>query len=128
LLPVQNLGNLKNLKILSMQSNRVTKLENLEELESLEELYLSHNGVERLEGLEKNVGIKAASRQTILSLTSTTIVNCRPNCAPSIWHVTSFPRLRTSPTLPRLRSSGYASFSSYLAESSTCVPSCLTIS
>ena len=51
----QNLGTLKKLKILSMQSNRVTKLEHLEELESLEQLYLSHNGVLRLEGLEKNV-------------------------------------------------------------------------
>lgn len=31
-------------------------MENLEELESLEELYLSHNGLTKLEGLEKNVG------------------------------------------------------------------------
>lgn len=38
-----------------MQSNRITKIEGLEELENLEQLYLSHNGVERLEGLEKNV-------------------------------------------------------------------------
>jgi protein phosphatase 1 regulatory subunit 7 len=30
-------------------------MENLEELESLEELYLSHNGLTKLEGLEKNV-------------------------------------------------------------------------
>jgi protein phosphatase 1 regulatory subunit 7 len=46
---------LKRLKILSLQSNRITKLENLEELDSLEELYLSHNGVQRIEGLEHNV-------------------------------------------------------------------------
>ena len=38
-----------------MQSNRVTKLENLEELESLEEIYLSHNGILKIEGFEKNV-------------------------------------------------------------------------
>ena len=30
-------------------------MENLEELESLEELYLSHNGLSKIEGLEKNV-------------------------------------------------------------------------
>lgn len=51
----QNLDKLKKLKILSLQSNRITKLENLEGLENLEELYLSHNGVERIEGLEHNV-------------------------------------------------------------------------
>lgn len=33
-------------------------MENLEELESLEELYLSHNGLTKLEGLEKNVSAK----------------------------------------------------------------------
>ena len=38
-----------------MQSNRVTKLENLEELESLEEIYLSHNGIPKIEGFENNV-------------------------------------------------------------------------
>ncbi|KAJ7684909.1 hypothetical protein DFH06DRAFT_1118563 [Mycena polygramma] len=41
--------------ILSLQSNRITKLEGLEELDTLEELYLSHNGVQHLEGLEKNL-------------------------------------------------------------------------
>jgi len=40
-----------------MQSNRVTKLENLEELESLEEIYLSHNGIPKIEGFEKNVSL-----------------------------------------------------------------------
>jgi protein phosphatase 1 regulatory subunit 7 len=39
-----------------LQSNRIRKIENLEALESLEELYLSHNGVERLENLQHNVG------------------------------------------------------------------------
>lgn len=51
----QGLGALKKLKILSLQSNRITKLENLEELNDLEQLYLSHNGVKRIEGLEHNV-------------------------------------------------------------------------
>lgn len=51
----QNLSTFKHLKILSLQSNRITKMENLEELESLEELYLSHNGLSKIEGLEKNV-------------------------------------------------------------------------
>jgi protein phosphatase 1 regulatory subunit 7 len=46
---------LKKLRILSIQSNRITKIEGLEELHSLEELYLSHNGVELIEGLEHNV-------------------------------------------------------------------------
>jgi Leucine-rich repeat (LRR) protein len=42
-----------------MQSNRVTKLENLEELKNLEEIYLGHNGIPKIEGLEKNVGLLA---------------------------------------------------------------------
>lgn len=53
---VQGLSTLKKLRILSMQSNRITKLENLEELTELQELYLSHNGISRIEGLENNVG------------------------------------------------------------------------
>lgn len=36
-------------------------MENLEELESLEELYLSHNGLSKIEGLEKNVSPVAES-------------------------------------------------------------------
>lgn len=55
LIDVQNLSALKRLRILALQSNRVTKIEGLEGLENLEELYLSHNGVKRLEGLEHNV-------------------------------------------------------------------------
>jgi len=42
-----------------MQSNRVTKLENLEDLENLEEIYLSHNGIPKIEGFEKNVSFSA---------------------------------------------------------------------
>ena len=63
----QGLENLKKLKILSIQSNRITKLEGLEGLENLEELYLSHNGIQKLEGLEKNV-----SRMILLRRSSST--------------------------------------------------------
>ena len=51
----QNLGALKSLRILALQSNRLTKIEGLDELTNLEELYFSHNGIERLEGLDNNV-------------------------------------------------------------------------
>lgn len=37
------------------QSNRITTLKGLEALVNLEELYLSHNGLTRLNGLERNV-------------------------------------------------------------------------
>lgn len=40
-----------------MPSNRLTKIEGLEELRNLEELYLSHNAIEKLEGLENNVRV-----------------------------------------------------------------------
>jgi Leucine-rich repeat (LRR) protein len=53
--PSQNLSTFSSLKILSLQSNRITKLENLEDLVNLEELYLSHNGLKKIEGLDKNV-------------------------------------------------------------------------
>ena len=43
------------MRILALQSNRITKIEGLEDLNNLEELYLSHNGVQRIEGLEHNV-------------------------------------------------------------------------
>jgi protein phosphatase 1 regulatory subunit 7 len=46
---------LKSLRVLSIQSNRITKLEGLEELAALEELYISHNGLGKIEGLDKNV-------------------------------------------------------------------------
>lgn len=38
-----------------MQSNRLTKIEGLQSLVNLRELYLSHNGIEVIEGLENNV-------------------------------------------------------------------------
>ena len=34
-------------------------MEGLEELKELDQLYLSHNGIKRLEGLENNVNLKA---------------------------------------------------------------------
>lgn len=52
---LQNLDTFSSLKILSIQSNRITKMEGLEGLVNLEELYLSHNGLMKIEGLEKNV-------------------------------------------------------------------------
>jgi protein phosphatase 1 regulatory subunit 7 len=51
----KNLDTFKSLKILSLQSNRITKLEGLEGLTNLEEIYLSHNGLKKIEGLEHNV-------------------------------------------------------------------------
>lgn len=38
-----------------VQSNRITKIEGLQNLLNLRELYLSHNGIEVIEGLENNV-------------------------------------------------------------------------
>lgn len=40
---------------LFLQSNRLTKIEGLQSLVNLRELYLSHNGIELIEGLENNV-------------------------------------------------------------------------
>lgn len=59
----QNLSALKNLKILSIQSNRLTVIEGLDELESLEEIYLSHNGIEKIQGLEHNVSPRAREKK-----------------------------------------------------------------
>jgi len=39
------------------QSNRITVIKGLSELTSLQELYLDHNGVEVIEGLDNNVSI-----------------------------------------------------------------------
>ncbi|KAL0308579.1 UNVERIFIED_CONTAM: protein phosphatase 1 regulatory inhibitor subunit PPP1R7 [Sesamum radiatum] len=46
-----NLCGLKCIKKLSLQSNRLTSISGLEECVALEELYLSHNGIEKMEGL-----------------------------------------------------------------------------
>ncbi|XP_059816223.1 protein phosphatase 1 regulatory subunit 7-like [Hypanus sabinus] len=39
---------------LFLQSNRLTKIEGMQGLVNLQELYLSHNGIEVIEGLENN--------------------------------------------------------------------------
>lgn len=39
----------------NVQSNRLLKIEGLEKLQKLEELYISHNGLEAIEGLQCNV-------------------------------------------------------------------------
>lgn len=48
------------MKILSIQSNRITTLEDsgLSELKNLEELYISHNGLTKIQGLEGCLKLK----------------------------------------------------------------------
>ncbi|GJS83953.1 protein phosphatase 1 regulatory inhibitor subunit PPP1R7 [Tanacetum coccineum] len=46
-----NLCGLRCIKKLSLQSNRLTSMKGLEECVALEELYLSHNGIAKMEGL-----------------------------------------------------------------------------
>ncbi|GJY31399.1 protein phosphatase 1 regulatory subunit pprA [Tanacetum coccineum] len=46
-----NLSGLRCIKKLSLQSNRLTSMKGLEECVALEELYLSHNGTAKMEGL-----------------------------------------------------------------------------
>lgn len=42
--------------LLSIQSNRIFSMKTgLEELTELDQLYISHNGLQEIEGLEKNV-------------------------------------------------------------------------
>lgn len=53
----QGLESLTNLRVLSLQSNRITKLENLSHLIHLEELYISHNGLTSMQGVEKLVRV-----------------------------------------------------------------------
>ena len=47
---------------LSLQSNRLTKIEGLQSLVNLRELYLSHNGIEVIEGLDNNVRAELCRR------------------------------------------------------------------
>ncbi|KAK3805135.1 MAG: hypothetical protein J3Q66DRAFT_382374 [Benniella sp.] len=67
---IENLSTLVNITNLELGSNRIIVIENLdclitklelkilieglEDLENLEEIYLSHNGISRIEGLERN--------------------------------------------------------------------------
>jgi Leucine-rich repeat (LRR) protein len=62
----QNMGSLKKLKVLDLQSNRIVKLEALDGLENLEDLYLSHNGIERMEGLERNASFPVYLRRNLI--------------------------------------------------------------
>lgn len=43
--------------MLSIQSNRITVIEGLQDLARLEELYLSHNGIKCIQGLENLVSL-----------------------------------------------------------------------
>lgn len=69
---LENIDQLVNLRILSIQvkhpldeiglrakqfsqSNRITKIEGLDSLTKLEDLYISHNGLEEISGLDNNV-------------------------------------------------------------------------
>jgi len=56
---IQNLDNLGRLQKISIQSNRLVNIGNgLLNLVNLQELYLSHNGITRLEGLHTLVNLK----------------------------------------------------------------------
>ena len=55
LIYLQNIAHLTSLSVLSLQSNRVTVIENLDGLANLAELYISHNGLEAISGLENLV-------------------------------------------------------------------------
>jgi len=55
---LQNLDHLSNLRILSIQSNRLTSLAGLSSLKNLEELYVSHNAITDLSGLENNTSLR----------------------------------------------------------------------
>lgn len=44
------------------QSNRILKIEGVEKLVNLEEFYISHNGIEKIEGLDTNVGTRERSK------------------------------------------------------------------
>lgn len=57
------------MRVLSIQSNRIIKLEGLEDLEALEEFYISHNGISKIEGLEKNLKLR------VLDLSANRITN-----------------------------------------------------
>lgn len=45
------------LRLLSIQSNRITDLSPLKDVPSLEELYISHNLLESLDGIESNTNL-----------------------------------------------------------------------
>lgn len=53
-----NVCGLKCIKKISLQSNRITSISGLEECLALEELYLSHNGITKMEGLSTLVNLR----------------------------------------------------------------------
>ena len=115
----QNLSTFKHLKILSLQSNRITKMENLEELESLEELYLSHNGLSKIEGLEKNVrGRNRRDREILtsrlqLKLKTLDVGNNQISKIENISHLKNLEEFWVSPPHPRARLAPDSSLRSY---------------
>jgi Leucine-rich repeat (LRR) protein len=52
LMQAQNISSLSSLRILSLQSNRISTISSLSSLSSLEELYISHNALASISGLE----------------------------------------------------------------------------
>lgn len=50
-----------------MQSNRITQIEGLEGLPDLEEIYLSHNGLESLSGLDNLVRVGSSFRLMLMT-------------------------------------------------------------
>ncbi|KAJ6995444.1 hypothetical protein NC653_018035 [Populus alba x Populus x berolinensis] len=67
---VVNLCGLKCIKKLSLQSNRLTSMKGFEECVALEELYLSHNGIAKMEGLSTlaNLHVLDVSSNKLTSL------------------------------------------------------------
>ncbi|KAH7511969.1 hypothetical protein FEM48_Zijuj12G0040300 [Ziziphus jujuba var. spinosa] len=55
---VVNLCGLKCIKKISVQSNRLTSMKGFEECIALEELYLSHNGISKMEGLSSLIHLR----------------------------------------------------------------------
>ncbi|KAF5932388.1 hypothetical protein HYC85_028559 [Camellia sinensis] len=53
-----NLCGLKCIKKISLQSNRLTSMAGLEECIALEELYMSHNGIAKMEGLSTLINLR----------------------------------------------------------------------
>lgn len=77
-----------------LQSNRITKIEGLQNLVNLRELYLSHNGIEVIEGLENNVSQNFCSLFVVVFISFFSTENtylsqlvlciiCNPTCSPS---------------------------------------------
>ncbi len=67
--PLQNLDKLTKLRLLSAQSNRLTVIEGLGNLPLLEELYLSHNGIKEIQGLESQVRTHYTDHSLLTTIT-----------------------------------------------------------